>query len=629
MSASKKGIAALTLGAVGVVFGDIGTSPLYAVQAVFSPIGQHLAVNQQNVYGIISLIIWSVTLVVSIKYLGFIMRADNKGEGGIMALVALIKSSGLNSRHKWLFISLGLIGVALFYGDSAITPAISVLSAVEGLKVVTPSLSSIIVPVTLVILSALFFVQKYGTAFIGRLFGPVMVLWFFTIGAGGAWRIWQQPDILHALSPLSAVDFFLAEPLIAFVAMGAVTLAITGAEALYADMGHFGRKPISRAWFLLVFPALILCYMGQGSLILHHQSTISSPFIQLFPEALRFSMIILATVATLIASQSVISGAFSLTRQAIQLDFLPKMMVRHTSARAEGQVYIPFINTALFISVAVLVVMFGSSEKLANAYGLAVSGTLAVDTILFMVVARMLWHKSKAYVALAIAIFLSFDLLLVSANLTKFLHGGWFPILIAIVVFTFIRSWLKGQRVVGRERRELEGPLQDFIDMVRHKKPAITRVPGTAIYISHHPGYAPLALHATVDELHELHEKVIVVYVEITDESHVPEKERAIFDPLDYNDGISLVKLTYGFHDHINIPNALKTIRFLSSELDFDPDKASYFVSLSKIVPTTKHNMPGWRKTLYSLMSRNALSPSDYYKLPTDRTVEMRSLIEL
>jgi KUP system potassium uptake protein len=629
MSVGRKGVAGLALGAIGVVFGDIGTSPLYAIHAIFGNLGQHLPINTVNVYGIISLVLWSVMIVVSIKYIGFVMQADNRGEGGIIALVALIKSSKLPSRHKGFFILLGLLGVALFYGDSAITPAISVLSAVEGLKIVAPELSSIVIPITLVILSGLFWIQKYGTAFVGRLFGPVMVLWFLAIAAGGTWRIIQQPDILAALSPLKAIEFFVNQPVVAFVAMGAVVLAITGAEALYADMGHFGRKPIARAWFFLVFPALILCYMGQGTLILHNPAFASNPFILLFPDSLGIPMILLATVATLIASQAVISGAFSLTRQAIQLDFLPKMRILHTSARTEGQIYLPFINATLFLCVAFLVVLFGSSASLANAYGLAVSGTLAVDTVLFIVVMRTLHQKSKIYVFLATITFLSIDLLFVSSNLSKLLKGGWFPILIGAIVFIAIRTWLKGQRIVIRERIALEGSLNDFIEKIRLKKPPIIRVPGEAIYISHHPNLAPLALHATVEELHELHEKVVIVSVEITNSSHVPEKNRAVFDNLKYNDGISHLNLFYGFHDHINIPKTLKSLRQLNPEIDFDTDTASYFISLSKVVPSNRHNLARWRKTLYSMMSRNALSSSDYYKLPIDRTVEMSSLIEL
>lgn len=629
MSKTKKGIAGLTLGALGVVFGDIGTSPLYALQAIFSPLGQHVAVSTLNVHGIISLIIWSVTLIVSVKYISFIMRADNKGEGGIMALVALVKSSSLSLRNKWPYILLGILGVALFYGDSAITPAISVLSAVEGLRVVAPDLTLFIVPVALVILTLLFSIQRYGTTLIGRLFGPVMLVWFITIAAGGAWQVWQHPDILMALSPIAAIEFFVAYPFVAFIAMGAVILAVTGAEALYADMGHFGRAPIARGWFLLVFPALMICYMGQGALLLAAPAATTGPFILLFPEMVRIPVVVLAMLATLIASQSVISGAFSLTRQAIQLDFLPKMLVRHTSLRAVGQVYVPLINIILFVSVTFLVLLFGSSEKLASAYGLAVSGTLAVDTILFIVVMRTTRQKPARYVVLAIISFSSVDLLFVVANLSKITHGGWFPLLIAAGAFLIIHTWLKGQAIITKERKLLEGPLQTFIDTIRLRKPPITRVAGHAVYISHHEDQAPLALHATVEELHELHENVVIVSVEITNSAHVPETERAVFDGLTYNDGISHLHLQYGFHDSPNIPKTLKSLRHMSPELDFNSDDASYFVSLGKIIPTRRRTMARWRKALYCLMDRNSMSTSDYYKLPTERTIEMRTLIKL
>ncbi len=629
MSRTKKSITALVIGALGVVFGDIGTSPLYALQAIFSPLGQHLSITTVSVYGIISLIIWSVVLIVSVKFIGFIMRVDNKGEGGIMALVTLIRGSSLSSHYKWVFIFLGLAGVGLFYGDSAITPAISVLSAVEGLKVVAPDLREFIVPTALILLSLLFWVQKYGTAVIGKLFGPIMLLWFVVIAAGGALQIAQYPAILTALSPTSAIAFFTAQPMIAFVALGVVILAVTGAEALYADMGHFGRRPIARAWFLLVFPALILCYMGQGALILREPSAASGTFVLLFPEQVRAAVVILATLATLIASQSVISGAFSLTRQAVHLNFLPKMFIRHTSTTTIGQVYLPFTNVALFISVVLLVVFFGASEKLASAYGLAVSGTLAVDTILFIVVMRTLWQRSFLYVALATIVFLSVDLVFVTANLSKILHGGWFPISLAILILVFISTWRKGQQIVNKKQRALEGPLQAYIDKIHASKPGLIRVPGHAIYINHHADRTPLALHTTVEQLHELHEKVVIVSVDIADSAHIPENERYTFDDLKYDDGISHLSLVYGFHDSPNVPKTLTSLRHVNPELNFNTDDASYFISHSKVVPTKRHTMPSWRKYLYSMMDRNALNPSDYYRLPIDRTVEIRSLIEL
>jgi KUP system potassium uptake protein len=622
-------MAALTLGALGVVFGDIGTSPLYALQAVFGRYGLHLAITPRNVYGIISLVIWAITIIVSIKYICFIMRAGNKGEGGIMALVALIKNDKLPFYRRWLFIFLGLAGVALFYGDSTITPAISVLSAVEGLKTVSPGLDVWIMPITLALLAMLFWVQQYGTAVIGRLFGPVMLTWFGVIGLAGAWRVWEHPEAAQAVSPLAAVQFVQAEPLAAFAALGAVILAVTGAEALYADMGHFGREPIARAWFLAVFPALILCYTGQGAVILSQPLSGHTPFMALFPPALTIPVVLLATAATLVASQSVISGAFSLTRQAIQLGFLPRMRVVHTSVREIGQIYIPFINVLLFLIVTLLVVSFGSSARLAHAFGIAVSGTLAIDTILFLAVARQIWHRSVGYIAVAGLLFVGLDLLFVAANLSKIRLGGWFPILLSAGVFLVIHTWLRGQAIVTAERRAQEGPLQEFVDKVRVAKPPLLRVPGTAVYIGHHADLAPLALHAAVEKLHELHEKVVIVSVRITTAAHIPEDKRAVFSSLAYDDGICHLRLSYGFHDSPNVPRTLASLRGLDPELDFDPAEASYFISLSKVVPGRRHNLAGWRKHLYTMMARNALSTSDFYKLPIERTIEMRSLIEL
>ena len=619
----------MVVGALGVVFGDIGTSPLYALPAIFGSGGRHLSITQTNVHGIISLIIWSVMIIVSIKYIGFIMRADNQGEGGIIALTALIKSSKHAVTNSALFILLGLVGVALFYGDSAITPAISVLSAVEGIGVIEPQFIRFVLPITLIILTGLFWIQRYGSKFIGRLFGPVMLAWFLIIGSGGIWQIWQHPRILSALSPLAATHFIATQPLAAFISLSAVILAITGVEALYADMGHFGRAPIARAWFFIVFPALILCYMGQGALLLAQPSSISNPLFLMYPEMLRVSMVIVATLATLIASQSVISGAFSLTRQAVHLGFLPKMVIRHTSQREIGQVYLPFVNAALFVIVSLLVLIFSTSQKLAGAYGMAVSITLAIDTILFIVVTRALWRRSIAYTLTISTLFLTIDILFVTSNLSKLVHGGWFPLALACFILIIITTWIQGQKIVARKRRAQEGPLQDFVEEVRHAHPPIRRIPGEAVYIGHHAELAPLALRATVEKLHELHEKVIIVTVKISNASHIPEDKRVTFDRLKYDDGISYVAIRYGFHDSPNIPKTLLASRTINSELALDPNTVEYFISQSKIVPTKRDNMIGWRKALYLIMARNALSASDYYKLPTNRTIEIRSLIEL
>ena len=629
MTNTKKLTAGLTLGALGVVFGDIGTSPLYVFKAVFGPLGLHLPITATNIAGITSLILWAVTLVVSIKYLLFVMRADNKGEGGIMALAGLIKGSRLRTRYKAGLIALGLVGMSLFYGDSVITPAISVLSAVEGLKVLTPGLNHLIIPITLTMLSLLFLVQKRGTSVIGRFFGPVMLLWFAVIALGGLWQLVQHPEVLVALSPFMALQFFVANPFLGFIVMSAVILAVTGAEALYTDMGHFGRKPISRAWFFVVFPALILCYLGQGALILHDPAAATNPLPLLFPEYLRGFVVLLATLAALIASQAVISGAFSLTRQAMHLDFLPKMLVRHTSVKSPGQIYIPLINMILFALVIGLVVLLGSSQRLSGVYGVAVSGTLIIDSILFIVVMYVLWRKSIYVVLGAALLLLPLDLLFVTSNVPKIFNGGWFPIALALVSVLIITTWMKGQAIVTKKRRLMEGSLQTFIDKVHARQPAILRLPGQAVYIGHHPNFAPLALHAAVDDLNELHERVVILSVQVTTAAHVPVEERAVFDGLQYDDGISHLTLTYGFHDSINIPKTLNSLRYLSPELDFNSEKAIYFVSRSRVIPGKKHNLLGWRKTLYCLMARNALSTSDHYKLPVDRTVEIQSLIKL
>jgi KUP system potassium uptake protein len=394
-------------------------------------------------------------------------------------------------------------------------------------------------------------------------------------------------------------------------------------------LGHFGRGPIAKAWFFIAFPALLLCYMGEGALLIHTSGAVSNPLVLLYPTALRVPVVLIATLATVIASQSVISGAFSLTRQAVQLNFLPRMLIRYTSAKEEGQTYLPFINGIIFILVALLVVSFGTSAKLANAYGIAVSGTLATDTILYLVVMRSSWRKPLRNILVMGLVFLPIDLLFVASNVPKITRGGWFPLLLGVIIFVLITTWLKGQLIVTNERRALEGTLQDFIDRVHRQKPPISRIPGTAIYIGHHSAMAPLALHATFEDLHELHEKVIIVSVEITTASHIPEIKRAVFNNLGYEDGISHLSLSFGFHDSINIPEALKYVRHSSPELDFDLEGASYFISLSRVVPSKRHNLARWRKSLYCFMARNAMSTSDYYKLPVERTVEMRSFIKL
>lgn len=616
----------LVVGAIGVVFGDIGTSPLYALQAIFGI--SSLSLTSSDIKGAISLVIWSVTLVVTLKYIGLIMRANNRGEGGIMALIALIWHTRLAKRRKAVFTVLSLVGVSLFFGDSIITPAISVLSAVEGAKLVAPQLGSFIVPITLVILAGLFALQSRGTGAIGVLFGPIMITWFLVSGVAGMTQIIQHPSILAALLPTAAVDFFVSHPLQGFIAMGAVVLAITGTEALYADMGHFGRRAISHGWLLLVFPALILTYLGQGALITQHPEAIASPFFLMFPAELQLPVIILATFATLIASQAVISGAFSLARQAVALGFLPRLTIKHTSKEEVGQVYLPFLNWVIAGLVALVVIGFGSASKLAGAFGMAVSGTLAIDTILFLAVMYLTWKRKVVVVVITGVLLLSVDLLFLSSSFTKLFHGAWLPIGLAIASFTILSTWHKGHRIISRERHLLEGSLHDFVQKLRHAR--VPRIPGQAIYLGHSVGNAPLALHMTVEQLRELHQNVVVVSVKTVHLPHVPERSRVIFDGLGHpDDNISHVTLQFGYKDTPNVPRALEIARHQSSEIDFDPREATYFISLARPVITRNKRMSMWRKHLYLAMMRNASKPTDFFKLPLDRTVEMSSYVEL
>ena len=466
-AAAKTGMAALTLGALGVVFGDIGTSPLYALQTVFTADHHAVHATAGDVYGVISLVFWSITMVVSVKYVTFIMRADNGGEGGIMALTALVQGARVKSTAtKLMLVTLGILGASLFYGDGAITPAISVLSAVEGVKVAVPSLDSMVLPITVAVLTVLFAIQRYGTKLVGNLFGPVMAVWFGVLALIGIVEIAQHPDVIRALSPTYGARFFFHHGGVAFIALGSVVLAVTGAEALYADMGHFGRAPIRRAWFLLVFPALTLNYLAQGSLILRSPKAVRNPFFLLVPTWAQIPMVLLATVATVIASQAVISGAFSVTHQAVQLGFLPRLTIRHTSRREVGQVYVPGINAMLFVVVLAIVIGFGSSAALASAYGVAVTGTFILNTILFLAVARLLWHKPRRLIALGAAVFLTIEFSFFAANLTKVVHGGWLPLAIAAIVFTVLMTWRRGREIVSANRTREEGPLRDFIDQL-------------------------------------------------------------------------------------------------------------------------------------------------------------------
>jgi KUP system potassium uptake protein len=623
------GRVALTLGALGVVFGDIGTSPLYALHTVFGDEG--VDPSRTAIYGVISLVVWSVTIVVSLKYVTFVMRADNEGEGGIMALIALIQGTRFDSRRaSMVLVALGIFGASLFYGDGMITPAISVLSAVEGMKVVTPSFDELVVPVTLAIIVGLFSIQHFGTGAVGRLFGPVMGLWFGLLALGGIGHIAEHPGILRALSPTYAVEFFADHPGIAFVALGGVVLTITGAEALYADMGHFGRGPIRRAWFAVVFPALMLNYMGQGSLILGSAKTIDNPFFLLYPHWARIPMVLVATLATVIASQAVISGAFSVTRQAVQLGFLPRLTIRQTSREEVGQVYVPVVNWGIFIAVVALVIGFGSSARLASAYGIAVTGTLAIDTLLFFVVVRQRWRRPVRLVAFGLISFLSVDLLFFAANVSKIPHGGWFPLAIAAIVFSVLITWERGRVLVTVKRTGVEGPLREFIRQLHDREHPVVRVPGTAVFMHANNETTPLAMRANIEHNHTLHESVVIFSVDVLRVPHVHDEDRITVDELGFgDDGITHVRARYGFSDELDVPAALKAADALGLERPIDVDGASYFLSRLTIVPKRNDAMAMWRKKLFVTLSRNASSAPDYFALPVDRVVTTGSQIEL
>ncbi|WP_439690197.1 potassium transporter Kup [Curtobacterium sp. SP.BCp] len=627
-----KGIAALALAALGVVFGDIGTSPLYALRTVFTIDGGIVKANQEDVYGVISMMFWSVTVIVSIKYVLVLMRADNNGEGGVMALAALARRLYAKRRGgATIFLVIGIVGVSLFYGDSVITPAVSVLSAVEGLQTAAPSIEHLIVPIAAVILIVLFAVQRFGTGKVGNLFGPVMLLWFVVIAAAGVPHILAHPGVLQGLSPTWAISFLIAHPYITFVAMGAVVLVITGAEALYADMGHFGRKPILRAWFFVVFPALVLNYLGQASLVLRDPSAAKDPFFLLFPSGLQLPVVILATAATVIASQAVISGAFSLSRQAVQLGLLPPLTIRQTSREEGGQIYLPAVNLLLFIGVLAVMLTFRSSASLATAYGVSVTGALVVDTLLLLLVVKPLWQWATWKLVLAAVVFGGLELTFLAGNLSKILHGGWVPLLIALAVITLMTTWRRGRQLVQEERKEREGSLADFIEKINTK--GIPRVQGIAIFPHPNKETTPLALRANVEHNHVVHRTVIIVSVITANVPHVPHAKAFFRDDLGYeDDGIDHITIKFGFSDDQDLPRALHAA-CLAEVLELDPDemeKASYFISRGALRPQPgNRGMVSWRKKLFVGLAHNAADPAARFGLPAQRTVTMGSDVEL
>ncbi|MFN8122673.1 MAG: potassium transporter Kup [Thermoleophilia bacterium] len=629
-SASRGASAGLTLAALGVVFGDIGTSPLYAMKEVFS--GAHeLQPDPGRVYGVISLVFWALIIIVTLKYVALIMRADNEGEGGIMALVALVKRIPSSARIGSVLVLLGIFGASLFYGDGMITPAISVLSAVEGLEVARPGIDSLVVPLALAILTGLFAVQRFGTGAVGRLFGPVMLVWFTTLGILGVAEIRNHPDVLQSLSPTYAVRFFMDNGSLAFLALGSVVLAVTGAEALYADMGHFGRPAITRAWLLVAFPALLLNYMGQGALLVNDPSARDNPFYRLAPEWGQIPLVVLATCATVVASQAVISGAFSVTRQAIQLGFLPRMSIRHTSADEAGQIYVPAINWMLYVAVFALVIGFQSSSNLASAYGIAVTATLAIDTLLAFYVIRHVWEKPVWLVVAGAAGFLVVDLAFFAANTTKILHGGWFPILMGLVAFTLLSTWWRGRRLALRRLAEREMPLKKFIQLLRaqwaRSIPGIpvTRVPGTAVYLTAIDGGTPMPLNRNLEHNHVLHQHIVLFTSRVRGVPLIPDDERLEVSEL--GQGIVRVVASYGFQEQPNVPAALRLAA--QHGLDVDPDHASYFLGHVTLNPVDSEGMALWRKKLFAWMSKNSFRASTYLGVKSDEVIEVGTQVDI
>ena len=624
---------ALTLGALGVVFGDIGTSPLYTVQTLFNPSDPHpVKVSRDSIFGVVSLIFWSVTIIVTVTYVLLVMRADNDGEGGIMALIALIRRRALpgGRRAKVVLAALGIFGASLFFGDSMITPAISVLSAVEGVKVAAPSVSGIVIPITVAIIVVLFMAQRLGTGAVGRVFGPVMAVWFTVLAALGVRGIADHPVILEALSPSYAIGYLTGHFGTAFFSLTAVVLAVTGAEALYADMGHFGRGPVRRGWLLVVFPACILNYLGQGALILGHPASISNPFFLLAPGWARLPMVLLATVATVIASQAVISGAFSVAHQAGQLGYLPRLRIQYTSEKVMGQIYVPWINWLLLVSVLTLVLAFRSSAALAYAYGTAVTGTISITTLLFFYYARHQWRWPLWIVLAGGGILLAIDLLFFAANLTKVTHGAWLPLLIGITIFIIFTTWQRGRELVTQIRDREEGPLPEFIAQLHAMKPPLQRVPGTAIFLNRGKTTAPLAMRANVEHNEILHENVLILSVETMPAPHIPEAERLQVDDLGYrDDGIIHVTARFGYMDPTNVPGLLPLIRDADVEGPAPDAKLSYFVSRIELVQGHAPGMSRWRKHLFIATSRITPDAAEYFRLPRERTVIMGSRIEI
>ena len=613
----------LTLAALGVVFGDIGTSPLYALRECFH--GPHaVPATHDNVLGVLSLVFWALFVVISIKYLAFVMRADNRGEGGTFALMALIPAHYRGPRSQALLIGLGLFGASLLYGDGIITPAITVLGAVEGLNVATPLFTPYVVPISLAILLGLFLVQSRGTAAVGAMFGPVMLVWFAAIAALGVRAVWSAPSVLVAFNPMHAVRFFAENGLHGTVVLGSVFLVLTGGEALYADMGHFGRKPIRLAWFFVAWPALMLNYLGQGALLLANPDAATNPFYRLAPPLLLVPLVVLATCAAAIAAQALISAVFSLTRSAVQLGYSPRMNIEYTSASQMGQVYVGSVNWALMLATMVLVIGFGSSSRLAAAYGIAVTLTMTVTTILAYVIARQVWGWSRAVAAVVGFVFLAVDLAFLGANLLKVRDGGWVPLVIAAVIYTLMSTWKQGRRLLAMRLTERAYPLDRFLERLTQERPL--RVRGTAVFMTGNPGTVPHPLLHNLEHNKVVHEQVVLLTVTTAEVPHVTRADRVRVQRIAEN--IYRVTLTYGFMDDPDVPRALQRVP-KDHPLRIDLSETTFFLGLETLLSTARPGMSRWRENLFAYMSRNARRATAFFRIPPDRVVEIGMHVEL
>ena len=623
MDSSNKKLSALTVGAIGVVFGDIGTSPLYAFKESFNP-AHGIPLNEVTVFGILSVMFWAMMALVTVKYLVFMMRADNKGEGGILALTALAQRCfRRGTRRHWWVVALGMFGAAMFYGDAIITPAMTVLSAVEGLSVATPAFSTFVMPISIGILVGLFAIQRHGTDIVARFFGPTMVMWFAVLAILGIAQIANNPGILAALNPWYSWQFFIEHKFAAWITLGAVVLCVTGGEALYADMGHFGRKPIRVGWFTLVWPALLLNYLGQGALLLSDKTTVANPFFLMTPSWALYPMVILATLAAIIASQAVISGAFSLTKQAIQLGYLPRFAIQHTNEKEAGQIYVPFVNWGLLLGIVVLVLIFKTSSSLSSAYGIAVMLTMTIDTLLLFVVMIYVWKWNRLFVYALVGGILANDFMFLSATFVKISDGGWFPLIIGIAVFTIMSTWRKGREIVRRKVNDGAMPLKGFVESISLSD--TPRVEGTGVFMTTNPEGVPNALLHNLKHNKVLHGRVIILSIVIEDIPRVPHEDYIWIDS--HGHGFYTITAHYGFKETPNVPTMLNDCKLQS--MNFDMMETSFFVNRESLIATPGGGMALWREHLFVWMSHLATKASEYFRIPTNRVVELGTQVEI